>query len=274
MFGHDVELFLKDSTNKPVPSCGLLGGKKGAPVKVSQYTSLLEDGVTCELNGPPVGADSFGALVERQSQEIEKYLHDKGLSFFCAPASKFTKEQLSAPQANTIGCSQDFDAFGEELPRDIPNIKQWRTTRFAGGHIHVSLVNYPNWQLIPIYAYVRFTAAFVTLPMLRLDKQGARRKVYGLPGLHRPTTYPNGAQGFEYRAFSDFWFSDPHCARSIVNSMHTLFKAMAAHPENVRRDHSTIPWADINNAIINEDEEMGGQITSYLNDTFPQYGVA
>lgn len=273
MFGHDVELFLMDSDNKPTPACGLLGGRKGMPTSISEYTKVLEDGVTCELNGPPLGVSSFGALVERQKREIGEFLKDKGLSFFCAPASKFSREQLSDPRANTIGCSVDFDAFGEELPRGIPNIKQWKTTRFAGGHIHISLSGYPSWQQIPIYAYVRFIAAFVTLPLLPLDKQGARRKVYGLPGLHRPTTYPNGEQGFEYRAFSNFWFNNSSTAQTIVSSMHALFRAMCAHPGDVRRDHSIIPWADINNAIINEEEGMAAQLTSYLNSSFPQYRV-
>jgi hypothetical protein len=266
-YGHDVELFLTQDGETAISACDQIGGEKKKPLRVSDYLSVLEDGVTIELNGPPTtDLQSFSAIIQAQQKSLSSFLSKKGLAWMIKPSALFSPEALKNPKACTIGCSVDYDAFSPQGVREPPSIKLFGNERFAGGHIHIGL---PSTD-IPAFVFIRFIAAFVTLPILAVghDKQGNRRKFYGLGGLFRPTEYPGGIKGIEYRTFSNFWWDWRYRGPNPIWAIHQMLPWMLAHPEEVKKAHSGIPWGDIKAIIEIEDQDAAGAVYDYLSHEF------
>lgn len=274
-FGHDVEVFLTDAkSGEIIPSCGKIGGSKKNPVSIDTgIMGVLEDNVALELNVKAVSISDWRSHLQYHRHTLTSWLDKKGFGWKCRPSALFSADALSHPGASVIGCSEDWDAFTKEGIRTPPNISSFKNERFTGGHIHVSLPE----SAIPVYVYIRFIAAWVTLPMLALgwDLQGNRRKVYGRPGLFRPTQYPNGESGFEYRAFSNFWFDfkfpDRYTPASYINSL--CNRIIMTHEKTVKQMHRAIPWGDVNEIILKEDTATASVLYNYLTTEYPGFAM-
>lgn len=274
--------------NTIIPACGLFGGTKENPNKLTfkshpelvNYVRLpiendvgdyayQEDNVTFEFNIPAqLSYDRFISVVQGFVMYLqEQVLAPKRMAFASINSYNFKPPQLEHPFAQTIGCTPDHDAYAVGSPiRKAFDIKGLGTQRFGGGHIHVQY----NTNNIPRHVFARFMDLFIALPTLRLDKQGARRKFYGKAGIFRPKSY-----GIEYRTPSNFWAYPENKSKEYkqkfvsplnIVSYNTFTLANTANNESelLAEVYTKIPWQDVQSAINGEDHKLADDIIRYV----------
>lgn len=199
-FGADPEFFVRErATGTIIPACGLFGGDKGSPIILSGDGGYLEDGVTIEINVAPQG--TISVLRERilglKSLWEQRF---PGFELVTEASTDFTRATLRKhPQAMAIGCNADLCAWGI---RRAPQISDFGTRRFAGGHIHVGLDPWPQ-GIDPAFV-IRWLDVFALFPTLRENTVSVERfEHYGRPGLYRTTSY-----GVEWRSPDPYWVAN------------------------------------------------------------------
>jgi len=286
--GADPELFVtevrseKKKTPVVIPVCGLVGGTKQEPVKVP--LSLLghipydkgsvgdfayqEDNVMFEFNVPAVSDPEY---FPRYIQGFLNYLRqntlaNKSLGLSFKNRYTFQPKFLEHPLAKVIGCSPDYCAY---LPRDSMirrpfGIEELGNERFCGGHLHVQY----NHAEVPRPVFARFMDLVAGLPFLNLDKQGDRRKFYGVAGVFRPKPY-----GIEYRTPSNFWLKNneqtghlqTYLAKNIFSLAH-----MANREANTLKDiYQKVPWQEVQKAINTENVVLAKEIVEHVVKFWP-----
>jgi len=139
--------------------------------------------------------------------------------------------------------------------------------RFAAGHIHVGY----DTSTVPPDIMAKFLDLSLGLSTLHLDKQGARRQFYGVPGLFRAKPY-----GVEYRTLSNFWLRSTldtggegtflsYLARGCVD----LAERAQNDTVSLRELYRVCPWADVKTAIETENVEMGRKILDFMHGLDP-----
>jgi hypothetical protein len=124
--------------------------------------------------------------------DVEKYF--EGMD------NRLIKESVIA------GCDPDRDAIDSNYSSPIRDLTRWKK-RGAGGHIHVSLEDYPHLhdhivpaiRLMAIFAGNTFIAN-VSNP----EEERERMEVFGKPGRYRVQRYGK-KPGMEYRTLSNSW---------------------------------------------------------------------
>lgn len=196
-FGADFEGFISSKTvNKVIPVCGRLGGTKQSPIQFPGHPEgfkYQEDGVTAEFNIPVAATPAEWRHNIRAVMALGKNLiHEKfGIdhSLYWASGVQFSAEDLAPfPQANSIGCDPDFQAYLNGAERPVPNIEDFDGWRFAGFHIHVGYDHgkLPQWMMALVMDYFLHG---------EYDHSHARRYPYYPKGIFRPKPY-----GVEYRS--------------------------------------------------------------------------
>lgn len=191
--GADPEVFLVDSTNKPISSIGLIGGNKWHPVQVENLPegfTLQEDNVALEFGIPPAATED--QFVEHIRTVLQAGLSKcKGLTFSKLSCTIFPEDQMQHPAAHMFGCEPDFDAWTEkENEKPTPPHPFMRS---AGGHVHIETkLNKTN--------VVKACDLTLAVPSVLMDDGAERKQLYGKAGCYRPKPY-----GVEYRTLSNFW---------------------------------------------------------------------
>lgn len=229
--GADVEGFLHSAeTEKPVPVCGLLGGTKDAPLPVlgGGGFAVQEDNVAVEFNVP--AADTLLDWVGNFSH-MREYLGywsgSKNMLLSFIPLAVFTEEQLMTEQAQRFGCDPDFCVHDQEQNYIEFGDPVLKTSRFAGGHIHISFLQDgepPNIR--GMEAVVRACDLFLGAPLSLLGvvpKEIARRKFYGKAGSFRPKMEYGG---IEYRSLSGAWCANDYRVKWVWNQIDRMFLAL------------------------------------------------
>jgi hypothetical protein len=194
--GADPELFLRDSkTNLPVTSIGLIGGSKDFPRQLGNGYALQEDNVAVEFNIPPASTkDQFHASIAYVLAYLKQELEPQDLVLDISPTMEFDPKQLDNPQAQTLGCDPDYNAWTNEInPKPVAP----PTLRSSGGHLHIG---YDNPTLELSREIVKVHDLFVSVPSILYDDDMKRRAIYGKAGACRYKSY-----GVECRTFSNFW---------------------------------------------------------------------
>jgi hypothetical protein len=199
MVGADVEAFVYNSGNgNYIPCVGVLPGTKDKPSPLKGLPdgfAVQEDNVMAEFNIPPcTSAGEFETNIALARTRVEAMLPAKHLLSF-TPWFTFRPIDLLSPQAKTIGCDPDFNAYtGGEERRNPPPLN---LTRGAGGHIHLG----GDFQC-PDFVAALFAEAFIGLcvPVVKPKATDKRADWYGRPGIYRPKPY-----GIEYRTPSCLW---------------------------------------------------------------------
>jgi hypothetical protein len=274
--GSDPEFFIRDSlTGQVVTAIETVGGAKGRPVEIpglGDGFGAQEDNVMVEYNIPAVECSSqhrassyssyFSDHIVRGREGALSLVRTK-LSHVEADIGRctrlFTFEQLAHPQAETFGCSQDYDAYrnGDPCGGISPAmLRQDRGEyRFAGGHVHLGYESEA-----PDFVAAQMADVFLGLPSVALDKQGERRALYGSPGRFRPTPY-----GIEYRTLSNFWIWDENLATNIgYRALMLCF--MLEDIEELVRVHAEIPWNDVAAAITREDDDLAASLLTFIHN--------
>lgn len=269
--GADPEFFLRDSEGEAVPAVGLVGGKKGAPEDLGSGYGVQVDNVMLEFNVPPTrGALEFYDSIDtglRLSLIAANSGYGKGqraLSAHPRAEVHFQTDQLAqfGESVFEFGCSPDYDAYQEgapALPVDPDALSEGPyAVRFAGGHIHFGSTE-NSLDAVPAFVRAAFADLFLGLPSIGADSQPRRRSMYGQAGRHRPTTF-----GFEYRTLSNFWVAD-HYAREAVAARASNLADLLDNvtPDNLRKLYAKVPWAEVQGAINNEDEQLARSLIKW-----------
>lgn len=212
--GSDPELFLRDvKTSQLVSSIGLIGGTKDLPLPMPEMPrgfAMQEDNVAVEFNIPPAeDIISFTRSIQGGLGKLEEIAKGLDLVVAIESAVYFPPELLNNPQAQTFGCTPDFNAWtGRINPRPMAGDS---TLRSAGGHIHIGIA--PKIPKHKLEAIVRVMDLFLGVPSVMMEPDSTRRKLYGKAGAYRMTPY-----GVEYRVLSNFWIRSPELCEWAYNS--------------------------------------------------------
>ena len=211
--GADYEVFVANADGRPVPASIFgLGGKTGEHRPLYQDGKVVgtvhRDNHMLEMCIPPAQtagemALSVGRVMYAAMEFVQA--HDDSLYISTNPSATFTDEEVDTPEARDIGCDRDFISNnGESAVREAISAKELGNERFAGGHIHVSY----DTGLAPPWVGATLCDFFLGIPnQNRLNRK--RAPYYGLSTLHRPTRYPDGTEGVEYRVLDSFWVHGP-----------------------------------------------------------------
>lgn len=260
--GADPEFFICNHKDAAVvPIIGLLGGTKDAPTKIGTTGfAVQEDNVMAEYNIPPSSdAYLFGSYIVQGRQLAMEIVRKnrKGTDVGGNCAYLLTDAQLRHPQAQTFGCSPDFDAYqqGRPLPRIQPKalyVEGQGAWRFAGGHVHLGYSKDTFGWEPPPFVVAAMCDVFLSIPAITygMDDQGERRKHYGSPGRYRPTPY-----GIEYRTLGNRWTMHERHATSIAFMCQNLANEFRKGEDRIRQLYNDLPWADIRKAISSGDQD-------------------
>jgi hypothetical protein len=283
--GADPEIFVQNAINKEVvPICGHIGGSKKQPINLTEQMrniygeprdrrgnpvdtrgnyAVQEDNVMLEFNVPAcLDEENFTSSISRVMDFIlATYLLPKNLTYkFGLIDANFKKDVLDKyPQAHTIGCDPDFNAYAEDgrFKREPYSSESFGTRRFCGGHIHVQY----DTDLVPQHIFAQFMDAVACLPYLHMDKQKGRRQFYGQPGLFRPKDY-----GIEYRTLSSFWLQPRFRSDNLwdlSNNILNLARMANQQPQKLLDIYPQVRWDDIKHAIRTEDEKLALALTEH-----------
>lgn len=209
--GADPELFLySESKQKFVPVCGLVGGTKDEPIKITDDGfSLQEDNVMLEYTIKPSKTveEFIGNINFAKDYITETVLRPLNLVPRYVASAFFDYDDLDNEAAQLFGCSPDFNAWTLEQNNVQSNNPLMRT---AGGHIHVGFKD-PDMDVgIEI---IKAMDLFLGVPSIILDKDTQRREVYGKAGAYRFKPY-----GVEYRVLSTFWTEKDELTKWAFNA--------------------------------------------------------
>jgi len=120
--------------------------------------------------------------------------------------------ELMHPQAMTIGCDPDYNAWTERR-NPTRNGMELGPVRTAAGHVHIGV---PNPNIAPIYRtyLARACDLMLGVPSILLedDEENIRRQFYGAAGAYRPKPY-----GIEYRVLGNWWVKEDKYRKWIFN---------------------------------------------------------
>jgi hypothetical protein len=263
--GADPEAFLvKDGD--VIPACGLVGGTKKVPLKISSRTHIQEDGVAVEWN-TAVKKDPahFWQAVDGSVIDVRNYLQTKDYAFslHVTPSWKFAPKHLTNPQANTLGCDPDLLADMRGVKRTPPTIEQIGPERFTGGHIHIG---YPISDRLPGWAMIKFVEAGAYFRFLQHDPQGNRRKFYGLSGLYREKPY-----GVEYRTPSAFWVNRGSIGIPFTEMVHRCARFFCDHTEKAKSLWEELDFDGISASISSG--TVNKVLQAQTSEAFARYGI-
>jgi hypothetical protein len=263
--GTDPEFFLeKDSVI--ISSLGLIPGTKDYPHRVSNHVLVHPDNISLELSIPPANDKTdFVQKIHLAVNSAKEYLAtiDPKINLNSDLSSIFaSKELLDDPLAKTLGCSVDFNAFYRKQNKR-PNGKS-TNLRTCGGHIHVGLPDeYVTNDFIE--KCVLMMDLYLGIPSIILDKDKARRALYGKPSAFRFKPY-----GFEYRVLSNFWLKNENLINWVYDNT-ALAVEQAKKIEGNIEDYEIYSFIARAIDIINsQNEEMAATFIQTLNIPLPK----
>lgn len=272
--GSDPEFFIKDDrTGGVVPIIGLLGGTKSRPIPIpglGDGYAMQEDNVMAEYNIPAcTRVRDFVRAIHNARAEVINFVRTKqewfSEDFACARL--FGHHMLDSKQAQTFGCSPDFDAHKQGAALRPPDKAMMETSegewRFAGGHVHIGFES-----PAPDFVAAALCDIYLGLPSVAADKQGIRRHAYGTAGRYRPTKY-----GIEYRTLSNFWTFDRSMTENVAHRAITIGQLMQGDEDRLHDLFNEIPWHDVVMAINNEDESMAADLIMYCSEHLRMEGM-
>lgn len=252
LIGADPEVALYNEAGALVPAWNVTKGTKKGEKEIldpAYELSIHADGVALELNMLAVDPSIWVAHIDVCTMVVSSWLTERNYVHSAKPViGGWTREALMHPLATEIGCSEDFYAYSEnpDIARPIINMPDLGSERCFGGHIHFGY----DKSIIPPFALVRLLDAFLYLPLILADKQGLRRRFYGLPGLFREKPY-----GVEYRTPSNFWLYARSVKNIIAHNTAEIFRALEDSADGVHQAYRAMDWDNLIQVMTNADTE-------------------
>jgi hypothetical protein len=202
LIGADPEVFIRSKiTGKLVSAHGMLPGTKEEPFLVP-HGAVQVDGMAAEFNiDPAKNANEFVRNVKSVMHTLNNMI-GKDYEIAVLPTAHFGKEMIDAQpdEAKILGCDPDYSAYTSRQ-NNAPDIDT--PFRTAAGHIHIGWTEGAEAMSKPhldMCEHLIKTLDYYTTPMVRLEHDVLRRKLYGMAGSYRPKSY-----GVEYRTPSCVW---------------------------------------------------------------------
>lgn len=231
MLGTDYEVFVINRQTGDAVSAAIFGlnGKRGEHnplmLKNKQVGTIHRDNLMLEICPPPAETSvQFASCVKNTLLAAQNFVREFNEDFIISriPEAQFSFEDLDTHEARDIGCDRDFVSFEfSSSIREAVTARTLRNCRYAGGHVHVSY----DTALAPPWVAAMLCDLFIGLPVSEL-LNAARAPYYGLASLHRPTEYPDGTRGVEYRVLDSFWVHEPHAG--VIKSLGTVQALLTA----------------------------------------------
>lgn len=259
--GTDPEFFLKKDGNF-VSAIPLIGdeenGTKYNPIKMPCGATIQRDNVAVEIATVPVAsADEFVHSIHTAMAGMRAMIPSE-YEIAIVPSALFPESELEHPEAMEFGCDPDFNAWTYKQNKIATCFSS--NLRTCGAHVHVShpfLESMDNKirmiRMMDVYLGLYFTIHDNSEEAIR------RRNLYGKAGAYRPTLYPNGDHGVEYRTLSNYWIKND-------NNIHLIYglTSFALHDVIVNYDQELIRILGgpekiqtvINNGLVNEAKQM------------------
>jgi hypothetical protein len=228
MIGSDFERFT-EVDGEAVPSTALnLPGKFDVPVPVYDESGeagvIHRDNVMLEMC-VPAQADGQGLVtaVKRVVSAASEWVRavDPKMTIGNKTSVIFPAKTLLGQDAQELGC--DIDYLVGDLdsdPRAPLSARLLGSLRCAGGHLHFS------WPRREVPAWVGAAICDVLIGFREAAFLDYRRAgFYGFAGLHRPTSYPDGTAGVEYRPLDSYWTTDDTSlsrVAALANAVHSV----------------------------------------------------
>jgi len=254
--GCDPEIFLRNSNNELVSSCGKFKGTKNSPFPLTDVGHYMqEDNVALEFNIPPaIDKKSFKRDINKSLFLIEEIANGKELKIAIESSGNFKNEDLEHPKAKEFGCMPDFNAWKKRVNNPPSPSTNLRT---CGGHIHIG---YDNPKLKLNLSLIKAMDLFVGIPSLFLDNDNLRRSMYGKAGCFRNKNF-----GVEYRVVSNFWIKQDNLIEWVWDSTLNAINFVNNNELNVL-DSSSFKIEDI---INNNDKDLGVEVMKHYEINLP-----
>ena len=230
MLGADFEKFIGSlSTGQPVPATVLgLNGKNGDHTPLffggENVGTIHRDNTMIEMCPPAKAtAEEFSSAIRMCLLGAEEFLREFDSDLFIMPDTivRWPEEVLFTKEAKDIGCDRDFLSNNDSVARQAVTAHSLGEIRCTGGHLHVSY----DTRIIPPWVAAEIADVFVGIPMQK-HLNGVRAPYYGLSTLHRPTSYPDGSFGMEYRVMDSFWVDNQDLRWEAVKRMELVQKLL------------------------------------------------
>lgn len=274
MLGTDFEVFLMQGAAPVNAGCLGLPGKSDTPIPLSTG-AVHRDNVMLELTVPPaVDADEFIRNIAATRDACAEWVRAQRPEFSLGDkaGAVFMEDTLCTPEGMELGCDIDYIAKdNDSVARDPLCASDLGFARYAGGHVHIS---YETAHIVPPWMAAMLCDLVIGVPVSRVLNQH-RARFYGLPTLHRPTMYPDGTSGVEYRVLDNFWTAHEPFNRLVaaaaervenilnLNERDLLIALHRLHRENINLNN---PLA----CLRNDEREI---IVGLVEDTLREYNV-
>lgn len=218
--GGDPEFFGINNDGYIVASQDIIKGEYGAKERPLQLDggSIHRDNVLMEITFDAAKtADQLVKNISSVMYQVECMLDTFSVKPLFVPSMYMEDEQLMHFEAQTFGCSPDWDAYLGAI-NPAPDAMGAGNFRSAGGHVHAGF----NFRDVGDQFLAGVSAdVFVGLPSVLLDTDGIERKqrLYGKSGAMRPKPY-----GIEYRTPSNFWMQSEEMMRWMFNHMQAAIR--------------------------------------------------
>lgn len=253
LIGSDPELFLRDkSTHEIVSAIGLIPGTKEEPSQIPTLTEghcLQTDNVMVEFTLPPTNK---AEELYKSIQDCIEYVNNvipHNLECTIESSAILDKKYLDNEQAQTFGCSPDFNAWLDGAVNKSPSAKDVKM-RTAGGHVAISYNH--DYDIETLFKFVKALDITLSLPSVLLDPDKRRKEMYGKAGAFRITKF-----GLEYRSLSNFWIKDLELVKFVFEGVK---KAINLVNEGKVDNLSDEEQLQIQSAINFADENLAYQL--------------
>ena len=252
-FGSDIEVFLTNEQGKNITAEGIIPGTKWDPMVIENFRTLSVDCVAAEFTINPVrDGKAFRDEINFMKDYLQKFVAPQGLKLDIFPARFFDKDQLLSETANTFGCDPDFNARIREM-NERPQAEN-SSLRSAGMHIHFS---WPGFNFDDGVKLIAACDAFLALPMMFIEPENERRKLYGKSSCVRLKSYTAELDGIEYRTLSNFGASSDELIDYLWGNIQKALEFVDSGKEIEN-------WDEIAHVIDTNDLEAGRKLMEQL----------
>lgn len=243
--GSDPEIFIANSKKELVSAEGLIGRGKDNPLPFTDGFFIQEDNVMLEFNTPPTNSkkDFTDNHLFILSAIENEYLTPNNLQFNYQSSGNFKPEELLTEQALQFGCEPDYSIYPKIQKNKAPKGED-TTLRTCGGHLHYG---YSFNSRAEFKNKIKMLDFFVGLPLMVLDKDSERTKLYGKAGCFREKPY-----GLEYRTPSNIWLRKASYMDYVFDQSQEAFKS--------KMSISHYTWERITQAINTSNVELATEL--------------
>lgn len=246
--GSDFELFLANQDGKIINAETVIPGSKYSPMIVKDWRTLSYDNILAEATINPVTTEK-GYLEEMNFMldYLKNYVAPHNLTLDIFPARHIDEDQLQTDNAKTLGCEEDFNVYDKAV-NPKPN-GMGTNLRTAGCHFHIV---WDDFDLDEGIEFIKACDLFLALPMMFMEPETDRRKLYGKAGCIRFIEH-GGQAGLEYRTLSGYVVSSEEMMKYV-------WRGIMSAIEFINQGGVVEDSEDVRKAINTNDSELAREL--------------